>query len=240
MLRITHWIWLAFATITVGLSTLPAEAQIRFQGVPLDFAFAAKGQFRPFASTEVGSVTASFVVENVQASINAVLPSLSSGLVCSAKNYTEVMLKSISFQQMPSESGALKIFADAHVRECHSIPLYEGDVGVSVPLSIPHTGQTISLHADPPEITPTGFVFVGFVPAPNSLLTTSARKIITPKINGLVSDINGQIKRGFNAVSRFVAAYSVSIQSSNLTYDNGDLVVSMKLSGQVPLAVAKR
>jgi hypothetical protein len=232
---------MAFGLVSAG-STLPTYAQIKIQDIPIDFAVAAETKLQHFGNYEVATTTASFAVRNVQASIDGALLGLSSSLACSAKNYTEVVVRSISLQQTLTQDAGLTISADAHVRECHSVPWYEGDVSISVPINFTHTAQVIALHADPRDVVvvASGFRFVGLVPAPSSLVESNARKLVTPKIDKLVSMIDGQIKRGLNSVKHWMATYSLAVQSSQVRYHDGDLIVSIQFSGQVPLATANK
>jgi hypothetical protein len=212
-----------------------AHAQIRIQDIPLTVGLSAESKLQPFGSYEVASTAASFAIRNVQTSIDGVLPGLNSSLKCSAKNSTEVTLRSLSLQHSP-----LAISADAHIRDCHQVPFYEGDIAVLIPIGISHTSQTIALQADSPVVTGSGLTLVGFVPAPNSLLVTNARKVIAPKLSKIVIAINTQIQRGFFSVRRWMTAYSVAVQTVQINYQGGDLVVGVQLSGQIPLATANK
>jgi hypothetical protein len=230
----------AASAIIFSFVALPVRAQIRIQDVPLDFAIAAESKLQPFGQNEVATTTASFAVRNIQSSIDGALPGLNSSLACSAKNSTQITFRSIALHQTFTQDSPLAVYAEAHVRDCHAIPFYEGDVVVSIPIGVSHTSQAMTLRSDPPSVEASGLTLVGIIPAPNSILIQNAQQKITPKIGNLIKFINGQVKSGINSVKRWTAAYSVAIQSSGISYQNGDLIVSVQLSGQVPLAVANK
>lgn len=229
--------WLVCAA-TFAFGALPAHAQIKIQDVPLDFAVAAETKLQPFGPYEVAATTASFAMRNIQASINGALPGLNSSAAC-PKNKPGVTFKNIYLQQTSSDNSPLMIVAEVHVKDCHSSPLYEGDISYSVPLSVPHTNQAITLQAGSSNVVAAGLVLVG-LHVPSFILVSTTHRIVDPKISNWVSMINSQIKRGVDSIKRMMATYSVAIQSSKLAYVNGDLVVSMQFSGQVPLATANK
>jgi hypothetical protein len=219
--------------VSVFLLTIPARAQIRIQDVPLDFGLAAETKLRPFGSFETATTTASFAVRNVQASIDGALPGLNSSVICSGANRTQITFKSISLQQSYAENAPLVINAETHIRDCHSVPLYEGNIAVSIPITLSHTAQTVTLQAGAFDVVPSGFTLVGFVPAPNSYLASKTRSIVSSKIANLLAIINAQVRRGVNSMKYLMSSYSVAIQSAKISNQSGDLVVSLQLAGQV-------
>jgi|SRR5690242_4235686 len=231
----------ALFALVIAVSASAAQAQIRIQDVPIAFGIAAETKLQAFGPNEVASTTASFSIRNIQATIDAVIPGVNSLLKCGARN-PELSFKSITLQQAWTQNAPLTIAADAHVRDCHSIALYQGDVIVSVSANIDRTDRSISLTTgkDPPMVTPAGFVLVGRLPAPNSLVISKTQAMAGPQINRIVDWVNGQIRRGLDAVKRWMTAYAVTITASQLTYRNNDLTVSLQLSGQVPLAIANK
>lgn len=229
--------WVAFGLLPACLPVV-AHAQIKIQDIPLDFAVAAETKLQPFGSNEVATTTASVAVRNVQASIDGALPGLNSSLRCSPKNRTEITFRSISLQQTDAQNAPLIVSADVHLRECRG--LYEGDELVSLPISVSYSAQAIALQADTLRVAPSGFRFVGLFPGPQSLFSAKTRKIVEPKLANLISILNGQVQRGLFTVKRWTAIYSVAIQSSQITIQNGDLVVTVQLSGQVPLTTANK
>ncbi|WP_369721344.1 hypothetical protein AB8Z38_30645 [Bradyrhizobium sp. LLZ17] len=224
----------------VALVAIPAHAQIRIQDVPLDLGLAAETKLRPFGTFETATTTASFAVRNVQASLDGTLPSLNSGMACGSANRTQVSFKSISLQQSYAENAPLVINAEAHIRDCHSVPLYEGNIAVSIPVTLSHTAQAVTLQAGAFDVVPSGFTFVGFVPAPNPYLASKTRSLVSPKIANLLAIINAQIRRGVTSVKHLMSNYSVAIQSAKIGTQNGDLVINLQLTGQVPLTSANK
>lgn len=225
---------------TVILLAIPARAQIRIQDVPLDFGLAAETKLRPFGALETATTTASFAVRNVQASIDGALPGLNSSMICSGANRIQVTFRSISLRQSYVENAPLVINAEAHVRDCHSVPLYEGNIAVSIPVTLAHTTQSITLQAGAFDVVPSGFTLVGFVPAPNSYLATKTRSIVSPKIANLLAVINAQVRRGVSSLKHLMSSYSVAIRSAKISTQSGDLVVSIELTGQASLRSANK
>jgi len=222
------------------LLAIPAHAQIRIQDVPLDFGLAAETKLRPFGAFEAATTTASFAIRNVQASIDGMLSGLNSSMTCSGANRTQITFKSISLLQSYAENAPMVINAEAHVRDCHSVPLYEGNIAVSIPVALSHTTQAVTLQAGAFDVVPSGFTLVGFVPAPNSYLASKTRSIVSPKIANLLAIINAQVRRGVNSVKHLMSSYSIAIQSAKISSQSGDLVVSLQLTGQVPLTRANK
>jgi len=224
------WRWNVFFVI-VALFGAPAEsfAQIGIgdvignrtlrlsSGVDLGLA-----RFGPDLVT--GSVTAFAAVRDIQAVMDTVLPVINKQIVC--KNHSPFegggRLQSISINGSTALPNGLVLTATGDFADCLT-----GWVGaqaqISIPLLISNTALSVKLSV--------GTITVGDGRKgwQRQVASAIASKIapVTAQLNGYIgTQLSGQ------ALRRQADAYKLKINSIQLATDTGDLILTVKLSGQ--------
>ena len=86
-------------------------------------------------------------------------------------------------------------------------------------------------------MTPTGIIATTFRPI-GSVIQNAAQKQAKSTLQKIAGTINGWLGRQFQNVSlqRQIKTYKLQFQSAQLKFQNSDLVVTVGLTGQVPIS----
>lgn len=171
-----------------------------------------------------GSVTAFAAVRDIQAVMNTVLPVINKQIVCKNRSPFEGggRLQSISINGSTALPNGLVLTATGDFADC-----FTGWVGaqaqISIPLLISNTALSVKLSV--------GTITVGDGRKEWQRQVASA---ITSKIAPVTAQLNSYIGTQLSgqALRRQADAYKLKINSIQLATDTGDLILTVKLSGQ--------
>ena len=235
---------LATAIGIIVFASTSAHAQFRVAPLldrgPLRFSAGVDVQLNKFGQNVVGTATTFAAVRGVQNVIDALIPELNRRLACGkGRKYGATISQITPIPNSMSNQGAPLVFqVNAHVAGC-SLGLVQGDVGVSVPVGLAIRNRTVELRVAQVQVQSQGVFVVGLFQIPDAAVADAGRQI-SPQIGQAVAVINRWInsRLAAPATQKQINAYKLQIQSARIDLQGGDLIVTLGLTGQVPLAKA--
>lgn len=235
--------WLSFA-VCIFLGTGVASAQFSIQPIldhgPIRFGLGIDVELNKFGSNVTASATVNAVLRDAQNLVLASLPHINKRLLC-PDGRQRATISSMNFG--PTFGGNdLILNVLLHVRECN-VGLYEGDVKISIPLSVKKDGQSIVLAAAPLTIIPQGVsAFGGWVQVSDAKVKSSVDREVSPVMGGAIKKLNGWLASELRDASlqKLIKQYHFEIQSAQLALQGSDLAFMIKLSSQMSIAEADK
>jgi hypothetical protein len=171
-----------------------------------------------------GSVTAFAAVRDIQAVMNTVLPVINKQIVCKNRDLLEGggRLQSISINGSTALPNGLVLSTTGDFADCLT-GWVGGQAQISIPILISNTALSVKLSV--------GTVIVG---DGRNAWQRKIAAVIASKIAPVTAQLNGYIGMQLSgqALRRQADAYKLKINSVQLAADTGDLILTVKLSGQ--------
>jgi hypothetical protein len=171
-----------------------------------------------------GSVTAFAAVRDIQAVMSTVLPVINKQIVCKSRDVLEGggRLQSISINGSTALPNGLVLSATGDFADCLT-GWVGGQAQISIPIVISNTALSVKVSV--------GTVTVG---DGRSVWQRKIASVIASKIAPVTAQLNGYIGMQLSgqALRRQADAYKLKINSVQLAADTGDLILTVKLSGQ--------
>jgi hypothetical protein len=237
----------ALAAAIFLTTSVSAFAQFKTEGLldrgPIRFGAGLDLQLNKFGRNVTGTATVFAAIRDAQGVIDATIPELNRRLACGKGRTVGVAIARItpSTNATFSQSSPFALTITAHVATC-PIPLVAGDISVSIPVEVIVRNSSVTLEVPSPRVRSLGVTAVGFVPIPNDVISSNARRRMAPQVGRVLAIINKWVNRQIQlpALQRQIGAHKLQIRSARIDFDGNDLSVALTLSGQTSVARVRR
>jgi hypothetical protein len=246
--RVFLWI------VMLSLSLLgTARAQFKVETLldkgPIRLSAGLDMEFNKFGQNVVVKASSVAALRNAQPIIDATIPVVNQNLTCASGALYSATIKSIAANSsgiLATPSGSLNLTADATFVACRALTFPQsGDFTVSATIQPVAKNSILQLQLNDLRVQKAGITWIRIgpeIPLPQSVLNFVLH-FVGPKLTQyVVNPLNNSLAKLFqNAwLRKQVNAYKLQIQSAQFSFQNSDLVVTVGLSGQVPIATVNR
>lgn len=241
---------LAVAT-AMAVQARDARAQFRIEdtldATPISGQTAVNFRLTRFGDQVLGTFDTSFTLNSTHALLASVIPQINRQTACGRDRQQEIVVQDLQFtppQALTAATG-INLQLRAHVRPCHTVlgvNLYEGDIIVTVPLTLVKSANTVQLRVDEPTVQSGGFYAVGIWQVSDRFISSKVQGVLTPRLRDTTAKLNRWIAGSITsaALRQQIQAYRTQIQDVAIAVNDQNLTVKATITGQVATATLNR